>query len=111
MPTTYYRAAASTIMTVVYDLPETQSLKDAKIEAMNELTELTLRAALPGAHLVELFPWMMYIPSFLAKWKRDAQRAFKKFSEFFGRLFLDVEKRIVSPTPSWLDPLTNRHSG
>jgi hypothetical protein len=90
------RAVASTILSVVYDLPEILSLDDSIIQSMNELPEEAIKAILPGAYLVEFFPWMVYIPSFLAKWKRHAQARFEHYSELFGGLFRGVEKRIVS---------------
>jgi hypothetical protein len=64
---------------------------------MNELAEELLKAMLPGTYLVEVFPWMLHIPSFMAKWKRDALANFRKFDELYKGLFRDVEARIVRP--------------
>jgi hypothetical protein len=90
------RASASIILSIVYDLPENLSLNHSVIAGMNDLSEEAVKAAAPGAHLVEFFPWMLYIPSSLAKWKRDAQNRFKKYCELFGGLFRDLEKRLAS---------------
>ena len=49
-----------------------------------------------GNYLVEFFPWMLYIPSSLAKWKREAQEGFKFYSVFFSDMFREVENRIAS---------------
>jgi hypothetical protein len=89
-------AATMTIMSVVYDHPEDLLPKNSIIDGMNELPDEILKASEPGAHLVEFFPWLEYIPSFLAKWKRDARERFQRYTNLYGELFRDVEKRIVS---------------
>jgi hypothetical protein len=80
----------------VYDLPEVLALDDALIAGMNDLPEEGVKAAAPGAYLVDVFPWMLYIPDSLAKWKKDLKRRYNMYCEMYGRLFRDVEKRIVS---------------
>lgn len=57
------RAAASMVMTVIYDTSPIVSELDSSVKAVNDFVARLTRAALPGAHLVEFFPWMMYIPS------------------------------------------------
>ena len=52
--------------------------------------------ASPGNYLVEFFPWMLYIPESLARWKREANAGYRFFSEMFIGMFHDVEIRIVS---------------
>jgi hypothetical protein len=57
------RTAASMIMSVTYDTPPIISELDSSVKAVNDFIARLGRAALPGAHFVEFFPWMMYIPS------------------------------------------------
>jgi hypothetical protein len=57
------RVAASVIMSVVYDTPPIVSELDAGVKGINDCVARLTRAALPGSHFVEFFPWMMYIPS------------------------------------------------
>ena len=57
------RAAASMIMSVAYDVPPIVSELDPGVKAINDFVARIARAALPGSYLVELFPWMRYIPS------------------------------------------------
>jgi hypothetical protein len=57
------RAAVSVTASVVYGYPTIKSDQDPTIEFVNDLIHRVTRAALPGAHLVEFFPWMRYIPS------------------------------------------------
>jgi hypothetical protein len=52
-------------------------------------------AAYPGNYLVEYFPWMKYLPSAIAGWKRKMERQSVEFSAFFNGLFRDVERQIV----------------
>ena len=57
------RAAASMVLSVVYDQPVIKSETDQNVKLINDFVQRLTRAAYPGAHLVEFFPWMRYIPS------------------------------------------------
>ena len=57
------RVAASMIMSVTYDTPPIVSELDTGVKAVNDFVARLTRAALPGSHFVEFFPWMRYIPS------------------------------------------------
>jgi hypothetical protein len=57
------RSTASMIMSITYGTPPIVSEIDPSIKAANDFVERLARAACPGAHLVEFFPWMMHIPS------------------------------------------------
>ena len=59
----FCRTAASMIMSVTYDQPPIVSELNPSVKAINDYVVRVTRAALPGAHFVEFFPWMMYIPS------------------------------------------------
>jgi hypothetical protein len=59
----FRRTAASMIMSVTYDTPPIVSELNSSVKAVNDFVARLTRAALPGAHFVEFFPWMMYIPS------------------------------------------------
>jgi hypothetical protein len=61
------RSTASMIMSIAYGTPPITSEIDPSIKTANDFVERLARAALPGAHLVEFFPWMMYIPSRCAR--------------------------------------------
>jgi hypothetical protein len=69
------RTAASMVMSVTYDTPPIISELDSSVKAVNDFVARLTRAALPGAHLVEFFPWMMYIPNRYVKFKRTTNRA------------------------------------
>jgi len=57
------RAAASMVLSVVYNQPPIKSEQDSTVKLANEFIRRLTLAAYPGAHLVEFFPWMKYIPS------------------------------------------------
>ena len=59
----FRRAAASMILSVVYGYPTVRSEQDHTVEFINDLADRLTVAAYPGAHLVEFFSWMRYIPS------------------------------------------------
>ena len=51
------------VLSVVYDQPTIKSEQDKNVKLINDFVQRLTRAAYPGAHLVEFFPWMRYIPS------------------------------------------------
>jgi len=88
--------AASTVLSVVYDVPQISSLNDPAVVGINGFSHTAGDYALPGKYLVEFFTWMKYIPSSLAKWKRVAEEGNKEFKDMSVRLFRDVGDRIVT---------------
>jgi len=56
------RAAASMVLSVVYDQPTIKTGQDHPVKLINDFVQRLARAAYPGAHLVEFFPWIRYIP-------------------------------------------------
>jgi len=52
--------------------------------------------ASPGNYLVEFFPWVLYIPASLVKWKREANTEYWFFSRLFTGMFCNVETQIAS---------------
>ena len=57
------RTAASAVMSVTYDTAPIVSELDSKVKVINDFVARLTRAALPGAHFVEFFPWMRRIPN------------------------------------------------
>ena len=90
------RAAASSALAFIYDIPTVSSPDDPTVKNINRFMDIFVDYASPGNYLVEFFPWMLYIPESLAKWKREANAAYRFFSGLFTRMFHDVEIRIVS---------------
>ncbi|KAF9017401.1 cytochrome P450 [Hymenopellis radicata] len=73
-------------------LPTPQTTpKRPSIARVNNFVERLARAAFPGEHFVEFFPWMRYLPN---SWKRDAENYHAVDSVLFQSLYDDVEKRV-----------------
>lgn len=56
------RAGTSAIMSIAYDYPTVISEYDTTIKEIDNYNKRIAYAAMPGNFLVELFPWMTYIP-------------------------------------------------
>ncbi|KAG6839627.1 hypothetical protein C0991_000816 [Blastosporella zonata] len=81
-------------MSAIYDLPSLTSEEDPSIRAINDFVERLVRSALPGAHFVEYFTWMRYLPSGIAKWKKTALESYKRDSAMFEGLYEDVKRKM-----------------
>jgi hypothetical protein len=56
------RSAASATMSILYDYPTLEDEHDKTIAEIHRFIGHVSSAAAPGSHLVELMPWMLYIP-------------------------------------------------
>lgn len=88
------KSAASTIMSIVYAHPPIKSEDEPSVVLINNFVERIVRAAYPGAHFVEFFTWMKYLPEWAAKWKREAMSWYRHDSVFFVGLYNDVQKHV-----------------
>ncbi|KAH9980243.1 cytochrome P450 [Lactifluus volemus] len=91
----FRRSSASTALSVIYGHPTTISEENHIAGLINDFVHCIARAACPGTHLVEVFPWMRFIPSRLAKWKRYAETWHKKISEMFEGLIEPVKIKVA----------------
>ncbi|KAH9022259.1 cytochrome P450 [Lactarius pseudohatsudake] len=98
----FQRHAWSIILSINYHLPPVESEDDPVIVGAVNHVERVAHELQPGARLVEYFPWMRYIPSRFAKWKRDAQYWFIQDSLRHERLLSkvadDLAKGIDQPS-------------
>ncbi|KAI9442993.1 cytochrome P450 [Lactarius indigo] len=90
----FQRSAASETMSILYDYPTLKTENDKTLKEIHAFNDYVSEAAVPGAHLVELFPWMMLIPDSLAKWKREGKRYFIGYTNMFEGLFNNVRAEI-----------------
>ena len=109
------RSAASATMSILYDYPTLEDEHDKNIAEIHGFVNRMSAASAPGAHLVELFPWMMYIPERhvfvlsiihqcglsrqnprFARWKREGLEHFRQHTIMFNRLLNVVYDDIVS---------------
>ena len=49
-------------MSIVYDYPTLESINDPAVKSIEDFILRISRAMKPGRYLVNIFPWMMYIP-------------------------------------------------
>jgi cytochrome P450 len=56
------RFSASAILSILYDYPTLKDEHDKILTRIHAFIDLMSAAAIPGAHLVESFPWMIHIP-------------------------------------------------
>lgn len=83
------------IVSLVYDKPPVTDSNDPTVSDINNFVARLVHAALPGAHFVEFFTWMKYLPSWSARWKREAEAWHRKDSKMFEGLYQDVKARQV----------------
>lgn len=59
------RSMTSTVLSIIYGYPTITDTteKNDLVDQINDFSHRLTSAALPGAHLVEFFRWMRYIPS------------------------------------------------
>ncbi|KAJ7484013.1 cytochrome P450 [Mycena galericulata] len=89
------RALSSTLMTVTYDTAMLKTEHDPAIAGILDFTKAVLKAAFVDGAMVENFPFLQYLPSWLAGWKREAKTASVRYSGMFESLFGDVKKRVA----------------
>ena len=91
----FWRFSASTLVGATYGFNPDSSSLGGVIALLRAFTDQITAALLPGAYLVEFLPWMLYLPAWMAKWKRDGIRAFHDADRLFESLLRDVEQRTV----------------
>ncbi|KZV73886.1 cytochrome P450, partial [Peniophora sp. CONT] len=90
------RAVASMTTSCIYNKPTITSEQDGRIGYIQGFAARATSAAAPGAHwAVEKLPWMRYIPSRWAPWKRTAKEWHRKDSEIFLQLYGQVRDKVI----------------
>ena len=88
--------SASLILSTLYACPPIESKDDPLVTRINDHTRRLVNAALPGAYLVETFPMMKFLPTWIAPWKKWGLEWYKKDNELFQGLYDGVAKTLVS---------------
>lgn len=83
------------MMKTVYDTPTIETENDPSITYIVNHAHRIEYAAFPGAYLVEFFTWMRFLPSWCARWKREALEWYEKDSNEFLKLYNNVKERVV----------------
>ena len=94
------------MLSAIYDLPPALTINDPAIRKANDFNAAGIKYARPGNYLVETFPWMKYLPSSIAPWKKEAEEGFKDYSNFFESMYNEVKDRIVTFPIGFLFPFS-----
>ncbi|RYP41529.1 hypothetical protein DL767_000956 [Monosporascus sp. MG133] len=72
------RSTVATGMAMVYDKPpgETYADEDATMARLQAYVSRIISEAKPGCYLVDVFPWLIHVPSCISPWKRRAEQCF-----------------------------------
>ena len=103
----YRRSSASTILSIVYGWPPVDPSRDSVVEEVHKLAFRVAHAIRPGTYMVESLPWMLYLPEWLAKWKREGRALFRYGTKLFQQLKDEVEMQVVSAFYAILYALTS----
>jgi len=90
------RSTASATLSILYDYPTLENEQDETLTGIHTFLNRMSAASAPGAHLVELFPWMIYIPERFAKWKREGMEHFQEHTAMFNGLLNSVFHNIAT---------------
>ncbi|KAF8191536.1 cytochrome P450 [Mycena galopus ATCC 62051] len=86
------RSAASTILGIVYGWPGLDLTHDPLVGEISEFMQRLLRAIVPGAFLVEVFPVMKRLPMWMSKWKREGLEWHRKDTILFKGMMNDAKE-------------------
>ena len=89
----FRRYSASVVMQVTYDY-QIKTLGDPLIRAVDDRLEALATWVRPGASILDRFPPLMYIPTFINPWKQEGLRLRALEQDLFLGQFLKVRERV-----------------
>ncbi|KAJ3558860.1 hypothetical protein NM688_g677 [Phlebia brevispora] len=92
----FKRSAASTMLCAIYGWLSIDSSSDTVVKDINDFMQRILTACLPGSYLVDFFPSMLYLPLWLAPWKRKGMEWHEKDTKMFQELIDGVKVKMQS---------------
>ncbi|RPD67493.1 cytochrome P450 [Lentinus tigrinus ALCF2SS1-7] len=95
------QATASSILTAVYGWPRISAKDKPVIQRIHAHTARIASAVVPGRFLVDIIPAMKYLPTRIAKWKREGLDWHERETEMFEQFNQGVSDRVAkgeSPT-------------
>lgn len=90
-----YRGIVSSISSIVYGTAVADKSSDELLGQIFEVMHAIAHFAAKKRHMVEIFPSMLLLPDWLAKWKRDAVAFSQKYTAIFGGYYESVGLRLV----------------
>ena len=92
-----YSALSSSLFCVIYGLsPQELRNKPHIVEEIDTFLREGAAAAMPGAYLVDIFPWMLNLPRWLAPWKRFGEEHYTRNTALLKTLLNDARAKRVS---------------
>lgn len=85
-----------TAMSAIYGWLPRGADSDRLITAMGDIVSRLSFAAAPGTYLVDIFPSMMLLPDWMAKWKREGRHQCAIDTAVLQKFLDDVSARMVS---------------
>jgi len=87
--------ASSATLSAVYGWPAIESKDDPLVSRINDFMHRLTQAGLPGAYLVDIFPLMKHLPTWMAPWKKWGLEWYTKDTEMFQGFYDGVAKTLV----------------
>ncbi|KAI0260135.1 cytochrome P450 [Gloeopeniophorella convolvens] len=92
----FRRHASSIMLSINYHFPPVESEHDPVVAEVTDHAQRLLHELQPGTRLVEYLPWLRYVPSRFAKWKRDAEYWYNEDSLMYERLINKVADDLAN---------------
>ena len=106
----YRNFAGSAVLAITYDKPLRGSSDDEAMHMrVDDFVKRVQAASAPGAHFVEMAPFMLWLPSWMAGWKHDALKLYRETSAFFLSLVDEVDARVVRSPRLFDEPLFDQY--
>ncbi|KIW10225.1 hypothetical protein PV08_11186 [Exophiala spinifera] len=93
----FERYAAAVVMRLCYG-KTVKTGNEKFVQDIIEIVHTVERVASPGAYLVDTFPILMYLPSWVAPFKREAARLHARELQTFRGLLLEVRDKMSTNT-------------
>jgi len=90
------RYAASTIVSVAYGRRVKDMDTDPVVRANTESTDFLVSVNVPGKYMVEVLPWLKYIPTLLAPFKKLAYAQRERDKELYHGLVNEVRRKMAA---------------
>lgn len=77
---------SATMLSSLYGWSLDDTRADPYVKRLELFVNRMFRTGMPGAFLVDRFPWLLHLPDVLSPWKRDGLEWFKKDTQMFEEL-------------------------
>ncbi|KAI0339649.1 cytochrome P450 [Trametopsis cervina] len=92
------RTSSSVMLGALYGWQSVSTINHPDVIAITKVQHTIELASLPGATLIDIFPFLKRLPKRLSKWKQDGDRLYNEFTALFDKL-LDGAKQNEKELP------------